>query len=678
MTHIQSIDLWTDRRSWQERLASSIGDYSSLAGRPWAEVRKIEFLPNVCVGSLTYEVPENWLPQGALRRESSRIFDPSIGALWDESIRRSLFALALPRRTLNGMRRLKPTSWLYYSRLTLRMARWSVTHRPSSAGCIWLHLTMNDWRKMLSDLCSSKRMQTRFFLIARMLEDHGQRSVISDYPVLKNKSEPKLSPDLQDDAPLEVSRRGQADCEEPGPTASSGYQPLPDTFVANIIERARWMQENLSDQLLDCWEAIRKHRSYVASLGRSRSHPQTSLEFSNIIKCVDWKDSAGRPLTHLPWSLSLKEGNRSVLTSSWPPNNAVGITMMVSTLQALNYCCVALCTGARSSEILSATDRSLTSFDDRFHAKTFKLVDEVGGADRDWPLHPVAKRALEIQKRIAEVVRPPKSEHLWVLLRDGSEPSGSQMRSVGEPLARSASIFGLNSDTGGARPHAHRWRFTVARLVALAVTSAPQVLMDLFGHRDLEMTLRYMLAHPQMAQEVMRVAAEMSYAMAAEAVADAHAGTAGGPAASALGAGIKDMCMRRGEEHFGAQTMQEAIDILTFNGRYWQLVRPGVLCTKTLGQFGPCTMGRGDADPGACHSTCVHRLEMARAKAHCETALDQLLSEHASAIGRMEELTVANLEGQILAHLARWDDVRERVLRQNGTAKQIWNARVSA
>ncbi|SDJ62871.1 hypothetical protein SAMN05216338_105715 [Bradyrhizobium sp. Rc2d] len=54
--------------------------------------------------------------------------------------------------------------------------------------------------------------------------------------------------------------------------------------------------------------------------------------------------------------------------------------------------------------------------------------------------------------------------------------------------------------------HMHRWRHTVARLVALSVVGAPKVLFDLFGHKDIEMTLYYMMSDPTIADEALLVA----------------------------------------------------------------------------------------------------------------------------------------------------------------------------
>ena len=130
--------------------------------------------------------------------------------------------------------------------------------------------------------------------------------------------------------------------------------------------------------------------------------------------------------------------------------------------------------------------------------------------------------------------------------------------------------------------------------------------------------------------------------------------------------------MRRGETEFDTKTLRETAETLTFNGDYWTLVRPGVICTKGLGEYGPCTKNHRAPDPGACRTTCGHRLETSRAKQTCEDALHALVNERANAACEGAEMLLANLDGQILAQLKRWDDVRERVLSAHPNTRAIW------
>jgi hypothetical protein len=344
---------------------------------------------------------------------------------------------------------------------------------------------------------------------------------------------------------------------------------------------------------------------------------------------------------------------------------------MITTLQAVNLAMIDFCTGARVSELAAAEDTERQGTDGRLHSVTFKLIDDVSGKERDWPLHPAAVRAVEIQQKLSRLVRPADTKHLWVLI---GKYQGQPMLNLTEPFVQAVEHLCLSDLTGVDRAHMHRWRHTVARLVALSVIGAPQVLLDLFGHRDLDMTLRYMLSDPRIVEDAMKVAKETSYAVAEEAIVDAIEETAGGPAAAPLREGLAAAGMRRGEQVFETSTLRETAEVLTFNNRYWSLVRPGVLCTKGLGQFGPCTKDRGAPDPGACRTTCDHRLETLRSKQSCEDTLKFLIAEREYALAEGAEMLVANIHGQILANLKRWDDVRDQVLTSHPEIQAVWEA----
>jgi hypothetical protein len=214
----------------------------------------------------------------------------------------------------------------------------------------------------------------------------------------------------------------------------------------------------------------------------------------------------------------------------------------------------------------------------------------------------------------------------------------------------------------------------MARLVALTVVGAPQVLMDLFGHANLEMTLRYMLSHPDIAAEADRVARVTAFANAEEAISETLQGKTAGRGTQELRDGLTRWKMRLGIDEFGTTTLRETAEILTFNGLYWQAVRPGVLCTKTLHQRGPCTQSKGEPDPGACRTDCRHRLELERARAGCSDSIKGLLQELEEARRSGSWMLLENLSGTLLSELSRWDDVRAHWLRESSLASEIWNS----
>jgi hypothetical protein len=99
-----------DRLEWRDALMAQLGNYDELAVRPWDELRRVEFLPGCRLDAPVLTIPAEWMAAGTLRRDSARQIipakagvpsDPVQAAVRDESIRRALLALFLPRISSN-------------------------------------------------------------------------------------------------------------------------------------------------------------------------------------------------------------------------------------------------------------------------------------------------------------------------------------------------------------------------------------------------------------------------------------------------------------------------------------------------------------------------------------------------------------------------------------------------
>src|SRR6185503_16213654 len=135
-------------------------------------------------------------------------------------------------------------------------------------------------------------------------------------------------------------------------------------------------------------------------------------------------------------------------------------------------------------------------------------------------------------------------------------------------LANIVKVFGLTEEFGEGKLHAHRFRKTTARLIALAIVGAPKILMDLFGHKQIGMTLHYILADPTIRAEMLEVARAQTIMLAKTAITQAD--ECGGPAAEKLQAAVKAERFRMGSD-FGEDSVQALAETLTINGRNWQL-----------------------------------------------------------------------------------------------------------
>ncbi len=675
MTRTQATRPLPAPQIWRDDTAVALGDFGSLGARSWQDVASIEIFPGSQLGDEVLTLPETWLPTGTAQRLSRRTVDPkragvpddaALAASRDESIRRALLALWLPHATMTGIRQSKPTTWLAAAHLLFDVARWQLDNRPSGDGLVFSHLTVSDFLTgIMPSLGRDERRSADIRALMRFLIDAGERGVISDWPKI-------YASGAADVAPIEKSQKGAGPIVRVNKTEERNWQPFPDEFVTEMIGRSLWLQEHLATPLLECFEGLRAIAAQAAAEGISSANPRITKRRDDYLRDFVWRDSSGAVIDKLPFPLMVTIDKTPQLAHHWPPRETKVVYRLVTTLQAANLSLVAFCTAARSSEIGDAKDLPPSPGPERLASRTFKLVREVGGEMRDWPLHPAAQRAYDIQCRLARSVRPEDADHLWVLT---SGRDGGRLLNLTEPLVNAVEHLGLTDLAGADRAHAHRWRHTVARLVALSVIGAPQVLLDLFGHKDLDMTLRYMLSDPDVVEDAMKVARETAFVLADTAIEETLQGRTSGPAAGPLRSGLAALGMRRGETTFETTTIRETAEVLTFNSRHWELVRPGVLCTKTLGEFGPCTKGRGAPDPGGCRTGCDHRLELARTRLDCERTLAALLAELSAAEADGSAMVAASLEGQILAQLHRWKPVRERVLKEDAVARRIWEAR---
>ncbi|MGY4432728.1 integrase [Bradyrhizobium sp. F1.13.1] len=649
------IDVWRDEQT------SLAENYSDLSQVPWEKLRGTQIFPGCRLDAEALVVPEEWMPPGTSRHLSRRRVIPARAGLpaesalatkRDECVRRALYALWLPHNGNSGIVESKPNTWWQRAYAFLRLAKWQLANRPSMDGSVFGNLSLSD---VLTGFYPAARGVERECKMAlRILADAGERGVISDYPAFF-----KRKPDANAPAQIEPVRRGVAPLAPADRTLEPSVEPFSDEFVTEFLRRALWIQSNLADAMLDHLESdieIRKRYKYWSSSSKPR---QKALEA--------WHDRTSTSLRQMRYPLRL--GEASEASDAWPPPTVPSFYVAIGILQGCNLGVVNACMGARASEILAADDMDFGLPAGRYQSRTFKLVDEIGGQTRDWPLHPAAERAIDIQRRLSRLLRPVGQRHLWVAMRG---KKASRLNSATSVFKNTIEYLGLADLLGSGTAHMHRWRHTVARLVALSVVGAPKVLFDLFGHKDIEMTLHYMMSDPTIAEEALLVAKEMTYALAEHAVTNVVEEEASGAAAASL-RGQLPKAMSMGT--FDTKTLRETAEVLTDGGRYWSLVREGVICTKGLGQFGPCTKGRGAADPGGCRTSCDYRFELSMAKQQCAEVLAALIRERRAADARGLEFLVENLDGQIVAELKRWPEVSEKVLAEHADINQVWKDR---
>ncbi|KVK72159.1 hypothetical protein WS90_35305 [Burkholderia cepacia] len=231
----------------------------------------------------------------------------------------------------------------------------------------------------------------------------------------------------------------------------------------------------------------------------------------------------------------------------------------------------------------------------------------------------------------------------------------------------------METSPGGQSLRSHRFRKTLARLVALSLTQAPKLLMDVFGHKSIEMTLYYILTDKELRAEIETISRELRVMRAkdvveqmveadnsATSVSEQNMGGFGGLAAVSLHNAIvvhRERIHRRGEQ-WGTSSVIELADLLTLQGKAWEQVRPGILCTKFPGEAGPCNKSKGRPEPSKCQSSCVHRLEEAFLREDVDGAIRDSVAAYEQSVRDDESLTAAHWASQIRAHVPRFRDLQ--------------------
>lgn len=510
---------------------------------------------------------------------------------------------------------------------------------------------------------------------------------------------------------------GDRKFNEPDPDPDS-HLPLPDEYVALMGQRSLWLIHELAPNLFTVGNSIVQLWKETAASGFSPDTIVTKRRegVQPILAEHVWVDSQGQPFEMPPFELKLPKENATQKAKRvksgipddvlvWPPRGIRDFVALIGVVQMAHYFVLSLSMGARQSETMDLK-RNALALDSKgrrviqgkhvgfVRGKTFKLEQSKVGVMRDWLLPELGVRAFEQQVllvRMAEQIGPMRpsgkskkateSTHLWISASAGGKGATAKpLSDINKALATFARSLSMDVAPGGQNLRSHRFRKTLARLVALALTQAPKLLMEVFGHKNIEMTLYYILSDKELRSEIETVERELRVMRAKEVVermaeadsshlSNQHGGLAGYGGLGAYKISEVVHAHRRSQhrlgKQFGAETVVELAELLTFQGKAWEQVRHGVVCTKVPGQSGPCNKGVGRPEPSKCQSGCSHRLEEAFLRDDVECSIREALIEFESALSSGEELNAAFWAGQIRAQVPRFADLRDKWLRNS-------------
>lgn len=506
------------------------------------------------------------------------------------------------------------------------------------------------------------------------------------------------------------------------------HLPLPDNYVAQMGQRSLWIIEHLGPILLDISEQLLTEWRESAGRGRcsksarkrivlkvlKKSFPDargdTSMKAAYCpappftIRLSTHGETTGRRFKQAAITSDDGDEHESLEALTWPPRNLAHFTGLCGALQGAHFFIASMAMAARQSESMDLRrDCVVYGKDSQWRAigRTFKLAQMFDGEVREWDLPEAAARAIEQQARLARVLEQmPWSEdlsalldleftafegsHLWCRIGTGVTNPREVPRDPNKLLRKFARTLDMLTEPGGQPLRTHRFRKTIARLAALAIDEAPVMLKQLFGHKDIEMTLHYILADKALAAEIEQVIKEL-HMMRAKApvaaflarLADAKARSQavddtevdyagyGGKAVARIADTVtryRDQTlasgrMRNSAEDFGADHIDDVVRILTGDGTYFNLVRPGVFCTKRSGEWGPCSRKKGEADRASCQESCDHRLEEPWLRIDTEGCIEEAVAGYERAAVDGEVLLQSFWGDQVRRNVVRFDDL---------------------
>lgn len=511
--------------------------------------------------------------------------------------------------------------------------------------------------------------------------------------------------------PLEEVTSIAGEAEEPrSPENVDPHLPLPDDYVAEMGRNSLWLIQELGPTLLELVQAIRPIwvNSEDLSVSAERIGQRRDEAVRKLLASHHWRGSDGLELKAPPFELrETRTGKKSsaklmaigapvpavsLTNRSWLPRSFTDVVFFCKLLQSAHMFVVGLSMGARKSEIVTLERTCMVRAPSSMsyaNGRTWKLVDKHDGEFRDWVLPDLAVQAIEQQVNLVTLLddigrlvprRSPKPDqveqqsHLWAEIGGGQANRNRPLRNTQHALLAFAKALGMDQKPGGQSLRLHRFRKTIARLAALALTQAPKILKDVFGHKSIEMTMYYILTDKDLQVDIERVSRKLRIMRAKEMVeamvaAEDSEGVPfagfGGPAAAAISKAIevhRGRVHRRGED-WGVESAVELANILTLQGKAWHLVRPGIVCTKFPGaESGPCNKSRGTPEPARCQTHCKHRLEEAFLRDDVDRAIGEALSAYKGAGERGEDLVQALWADQVRLHLGRFADLRDKWL----------------
>ncbi|WP_119306031.1 site-specific integrase [Cohaesibacter haloalkalitolerans] len=334
---------------------------------------------------------------------------------------------------------------------------------------------------------------------------------------------------------------------------------------------------------------------------------------------------------------------------SWPVDNPSGVKSLLWVCQSANAIILNTATGGRISEMMTLSREPLVRINgsENLTGYTFKESEDPKGTSRHWPLPALAVQAIERQQSLIETFDY-QGDFLWIVGPKNTTGVAVLDNLVCEFGKKVQTLKGVPLGKIDGRITAHRFRYTTARLVGLAVEGASDVLYTVLGHTDLNTTMGYMLSDPDFRADADRVRREVQYVRRQRLIAEADDN--GGHAAETLRIAKLEVSKKAASLDASLDDEGSLMAILPEIHK----VRNDIYCTsQTAKQKGLCSEVTGKRDVGKCSPSCVFRLEAAAAEQDRRRTVEMAIKQLQSNVSFDGSRTF--FQNQIVANLASFE-----------------------
>ncbi|MEJ5977581.1 hypothetical protein WG901_13105 [Novosphingobium sp. PS1R-30] len=605
----------------------------------WETLKDFQITPLSRVCDPIWRIPSEWAAAGDRRDHmltvdftkihsgvgDDRIFDAATRRIQRHCVVNAVMTVRYQGRTLNPP---APGTWIKMCQLMLPVTRYlvaSVGMQESvfiSEGELELFGGLSP--EKLSEIMSL--FPSCFHLWVPRLNAFLANGVISDWP----------APDVE--KPLFKPRKGD-----------HASMPFSDQALTQILSAALWLNDIHGDVLSAYIET--KDVGIYSSERRRHSEQYRARR----VAVAEWKSESMRPGVRFPYGLLLAGARKEKsVKTEWPPETVSGLRRLVFLCQVARLIIILFATGQRIGEAAALPPDCLSAVDDSkvLNGFRFKDVDATQGEARSWPFPQAAVRAIENQLDLLKRLGS-GGETLWRSFGGRAIDSGL-LKTEHAVLSFGRSVTMLDGtplEQLDGPTTCHRFRYSIARLIGLALAGAPQVLYDVLGHAEIETTMGYQLRSPEFHDMVNQIRLEVKAVQIKEAVLGHE--TNGGRGADLVGTVMRRLLPSYAPDALETDDIENAVKILGDA----EVVRPGVLCLAQPLERGACSSSLGIRDVGACTPGCTHRLEQSALRQDRRNKLSYLIRTAEAASGG----SLVFYQGQLLSCLEAFPDLLPEV-----------------